>query len=257
MTRGLLAGRRLLVTGVLTEKSIAFAVASIAQQEGAEVVLTAPARSLRLTERIAKRLPATAPVVPLDVTNDDDLTQLADRVREHVDRVDGVLHAIAYAPESAIGGAFVETPWPDVSVALHVSAYSLVAVARAARPLMTGGGSIVGLDFDASVAWPSYDWMGVAKASLESAARYLARELGPAGVRVNLVAAGPLRTTAARAIPGFTSFEDTWSARAPLGWDVADGCGAARTCVALLSDWLPVTTGEIVHADGGVHAIGA
>jgi enoyl-[acyl-carrier protein] reductase I len=254
---GLLEGKAVLVTGVLTEASIAFRVAETAQREGATVVLSGAGRSLSLTTRIAKRLPQPAPVVPLDVTSEDELAGLADSVRTHVDRLDGVLHAIGYAPPTTLGGGFFDAPWSDVSTAVQISTYSLVALARAALPLMPPGGSIVGLDFDATRAWPAYDWMGVAKAGLESAARYLARELGPKGVRVNLVAAGPLRTMAAKSIPGFDGFEQVWKERAPLGWDVADTTPAARACVALLSEWFPATTGSVVHVDGGVHAVGA
>jgi enoyl-[acyl-carrier protein] reductase I len=252
---GILDGKRLLVTGVLTDASIAFHVARIAQQEGATVVLTGFGR-LSLVERIAKRLPQPPPVLELDVTDARQLASLADRVAEHVPRLDGVLHGIAFAPQSALGGNFLDTEWEDVATAVQVSAYSLKALAMAALPLMDGGGAVVGLDFDASVAWPAYDWMGVAKAGLESCARYLARDLGPRGIRVNLVAAGPLRTMAAKSIPGFAAFEDVWPARAPLGWQISDPEPAARACVALLSDWFPATTGEIVHADGGVHAVG-
>jgi len=252
---GILDGKRVLVTGVLTDSSIAFHVARIAQQEGATVVLTGFGR-LSLVERIAKRLPQPPPVLELDVTDTGHLSSLAERVAEHVPRLDGVLHGIAFAPQSALGGNFLDTEWADVATAVHVSAYSLKALAMAALPLMDGGGAVVGLDFDASVAWPAYDWMGVAKAGLESCARYLARDLGPRGIRVNLVAAGPLRTMAAKSIPGFAAFEDVWPARAPLGWQISDPEPAARACVALLSDWFPATTGEIVHADGGVHAVG-
>ena len=252
---GILDGKRVLVTGVLTDSSIAFHVARIAQQEGATVVLTGFGR-LSLVERIAKRLPQPVPVLELDVTDTGHLASLAGRVAEHGPRLDGVLHGIAFAPQSALGGNFLATEWEDVATAVHVSAYSLKALAMAALPLMDGGGAVVGLDFDASVAWPAYDWMGVAKAGLESCARYLARDLGPRGIRVNLVAAGPLRTMAAKSIPGFAAFEDVWPARAPLGWQISDPEPAARACVALLSDWFPATTGEIVHADGGVHAVG-
>jgi enoyl-[acyl-carrier protein] reductase I len=252
---GILDGKRLLVTGVLTDSSIAFHVARIAQQEGATVVLTGFGR-MSLVERIAKRLPQPPPVLELDVTDTGHLASLAGRVAEHVPRLDGVLHGIAFAPQSALGGNFLDTEWPDVATALHVSTYSLKALAMAALPLMDGGGAVVGLDFDASVAWPAYDWMGVAKAGLESCARYLARDLGPRGIRVNLVAAGPLRTMAAKSIPGFAAFEEVWPGRAPLGWEISNPEPAARACVALLSDWFPATTGEIVHADGGVHAVG-
>ena len=253
---GLLDGKRLLVTGVITESSIAWSVAKVAIEEGATVVLTGFGR-MSLVERVARKLPGPAPVVELDVTSADDLAALPDRVREHVDGVDGVLHSIGFAPASALGGGFLETPWEDVATAVHVSTYSLPALAKAALPLLPErGGSVVGLTFDATVAWPAYDWMGVAKAGMESAARYLARELGPRGVRVNLVAAGPVRTLAARSIPGFTKFEDIWDTRAPLGWDINDPTPVARSCVALFSDWLPATTGEIVHVDGGFHATG-
>jgi len=254
---GLVAGARLVITGVLTETSIAFAVARLAQEEGAHVVLTSPPRTAGITRRIAERLPLPAPVLTLDVTDPEDFGSLAARTAEHLDGVDGVLHAIGFAPPSAIGGGFLDAPWEDVATALHVSTYSLVALARALRPSLTRGAGIVGLDFDATVAWPSYDWMGVAKAGLESAARYLARELGPDGVRVNLVAAGPLRTRAAKAIAGFSTFEDIWATRAPLGWDSTDTEPTARACLALLSRWFPATTGSVVHVDGGVHAVGA
>jgi meromycolic acid enoyl-[acyl-carrier-protein] reductase len=252
---GILDGKRILITGVLTDSSIAFHVARVAQQEGATVVLTGFGR-LSLVQRIARRLPDPPPVLELDVTDAGHLASLAERAREHVDGLDGVVHAIAFAPQSALGGNFLNTPWEDVATAVHVSAYSLKALAMAALPLLNGGGAIVGLDFDASRAMPAYDWMGVAKAGLESCARYLARDLGPQGIRVNLVSAGPLRTMAAKSIPGFADFEDLWPKRAPLGWDLSDPEPAARCCVALLSDWFPATTGEIVHVDGGVHAIG-
>ena len=254
---GLLDGKAILVTGVLTDASIAFRVAETAQNEGATVILTGVGRSRSLTTRIANRLPNGAPVVPLDVTDDTELDGLADAVREHTEGLHGVLHAIGFAPPTALGGGFLDTTWNDVSTAVQISTYSLVSLARAARPLLRDGSSIVGLDFDATRAWPAYDWMGVAKAGLESAARYLARELGPHGVRVNLVAAGPLRTMAAKSIPGFDGFEQVWKERAPLGWDVDDTRPAAQACVALLSDWFPATTGSVVHVDGGVHAVGA
>src|SRR5205823_13191443 len=231
--RMLLDGRRILVTGVLNDSSIAFGVAKLAQEEGAEVVLTSFGRVMSLTQRAAKRLPSPPEIVELDVSNSEDIDALAARVGG---RLDGVLHAIGFAPESCLGGGFLTAPWEDVAVALQVSAYSLKALAVACKPLMTRGGTIVGLDFDNSrVAWPVYDWMGVAKAAFESTARYLARDLGPEGIRVNLVAAGPIKTMAARSIPGFEEFEQVWATRAPIGWDVEDPEPAARACVALLS----------------------
>ncbi len=250
----LLDGKRILVTGVLTDASLAFAVAKLAQDEGAEVVLTSFGRQMSLTQRSARRLPKMPELVELDVTNEDDLAGLSGAVGG---RLDGVLHAVAFAPESCLGGGFVDAPWDDVAVALQISAYSLAALTRASLPLMDGGGSVVGLDFDATQAWPVYDWMGVAKAALESTTRYLARDLGPRNVRVNLVCAGPVRTMAAKSIPGFDQFEDVWSKRAPLGWDLRDPTPVARACVALMSDWFPATTGEMVHVDGGFHAVGA
>jgi enoyl ACP reductase len=253
---GLLAGKRLLVTGVITDQSIAFSVARIAQEQGATVVLTGYGR-LSLVERIAKRLPKEAPVIELDATNTEHLAALADRVREHVDGLDGVVHAIAFAPQSCLGGGFLDAPWEDVATALHVSTYSYKSLTMACLPLMGPGGAVVGLTFDATQAWPAYDWMGVAKAGLESANRYLAMHLGSKGIRANLVSAGPLRTMAARSIPGLERFEDAWPTRAPLGWSMTDQAPAARACLALLSDWFPATTGEIVHVDGGYHAVGA
>ncbi len=253
----LLDGKRLLLTGVITDASIAFAIARLAQEQGAQVVLTGYGR-LSLVERVAKKLPQPAPIVELDVADETQLASLADRVREHVDGLDGVLHSIGFAPASCLGGGFLDAPWDDVATAVQVSAYSLKSLAVAALPLFgQAGGSILGLTFDATVAWPAYDWMGVAKAGLESTSRYLARELGARGIRVNLISAGPLRTMAAKSIPGFAKFEDVWADRAPLGWDNSDAEPVARSAVALLSDWFPATTGEIVHVDGGFHAMGA
>jgi enoyl ACP reductase len=254
---GLLEGKRVVITGVLTDASIAFEVARLAQEQGADIVLTGAGRGLSLTERTARKLPSPPPVLELDVTVPDHLAAARAAVSSRWDGVDGVVHAIAFAPAVCLGGSFMDAGWDDVSVALNVSAYSLKALVDAFGPLMVGGGSIVGLDFDATVAWPAYDWMGVAKAALESTSRYLARELGSRGIRVNLVAAGPIRTMAAKAIPGFAAFEEAWQAKAPLGWDVHNAEPAARACVALLSDWFPATTGEMVHVDGGYHAIGA
>jgi enoyl-[acyl-carrier protein] reductase I len=253
---GLLEGKSLLITGVLMDSSIAFHVARLAQQEGATVVLTSFGRQFRLTQAIAKRLPVQAPVVQLDVTNQEDLDNLAGAVREHADGLDGVLHSIGFAPQSVMGGNFLAGQWADVATALEISAFSLKSLAVAAKPLLRRGSAIVGLTFDGQYAWPVYDWMGVAKAAFEATARYLARDLGPDGIRVNLVSAGPIRTTAAKSIPGFESMESGWSARAPIGWDVNDPEPTARACTALLSDWFPGTTAEIVHVDGGVHAMG-
>ena len=252
---GLLEGKRILVTGVITDSSIAFHAARVAQEQGAEVVLTGFGR-LSLVERIAGRLPKPAPVLELDVTNAEHLDTLADRVREHVPGLDGVLHSIAYAPASCLGAEFLEAPWEDVSTAVEISAYSLKSLAKSALPLLSPGSSIVGMDFDARVAWPAYDWMGVAKAALESTSRYLARELGPKGVRVNLVSAGPVRTMAAKSIPGFGELEDAWGDKAPLGGDVSDPTPVAQSVCAVLSDWLPKTTGSMIMVDGGVHALG-
>ncbi len=254
---GILDGKRLLITGVLTDASLAFGVAKLAQEEGAEIVLTGAGRALRLTQRTARKLPTEPDVLEFDVTDDTHPGAIRDALGEKWGRVDGALHAIGFAPESCLGGGFTDAPWEDVAVAMQISAYSLKTVSDAVVPLMTEGGSIVGLDFDATVAWPAYDWMGVAKAALESTSRYLARELGPKGIRVNLVAAGPIRTIAAKSIPGFSAFEDVWDDKAPLGWDVNDSSGVARSTVAMLSDWFPQTTGSMIHVDGGFHAIGA
>lgn len=250
----LLDGKTLLITGVLMDSSIAFHVAKLAQEQGAKVILTSFGRTMRITQTIAKRLPETPAVIELDVSDQEHLDTLAERLGEHTDRLDGVVHSIGFAPQGAFN--FLEGTWEDVSTAIHISAYSLKSLGVACLPLMQNGGSIVGLTFDAKFAWPVYDWMGVAKAAFESTNRYLARDLGPKGVRCNLVAAGPIRTTAAKSIPGFERFEQIWDDRAPLGWDVNDPVPAAQACAVLLSDWLPATTGEIVHVDGGVHAMG-
>jgi len=260
---GLLEGKRLLITGVITDASLAFHAAKIAQEQGAEVVLTGFGR-MRLVERIAQRLPKPAPVVELDVSDQSQLDTLVERVSPHLadtgeegPKLDGVLHSIGFAPASCLGeNAFLNAPWEDVATTIQVSAYSFKSLSTALLPLLGSGSSIVGMDFDNRQAWPAYDWMGVAKSTLESVTRYLARDLGPKGIRVNLVAAGPVRTMAAKSIPGFAAFEDAWDGRAPLGWNVDDPVPVAKTVCALFSDWLPVTTGSMVWADGGFHAIG-
>jgi enoyl-[acyl-carrier protein] reductase I len=256
---GLLDGKRILVTGVLTDDSLAFAVGRIAQEQGAEIVLTGAGRGMGLTQRVARRLPTEPDVWELDVTQAAHVEDIRAKLQEKWGSVDGAVHAIGFAPPSCLGDAFMDAPWDDVAVALQISTYSLKVLAEVVSPLMPDGGSIVGLDFDNSrQAWPAYDWMGVAKAGLEATSRYLARTLGPKGIRVNLVAAGPIRTVAARSIPAFAQFEDVWDARSPLGWDVrGDYEAVGRACVALLSDWFPKTTGEVVHVDGGFHAVGA
>jgi enoyl ACP reductase len=255
---GILQDKRILVAGVTLDSSIGFSVARVAQQEGATVLISNFGRALSITKRIAGRLPQEAPVLELDVTDAQHLERLPDRVREHVDGLDGVVHSIAYGnPETSLGGKFLTAPWPDVAQAVQVSAFSLASLSVACLPLLAPGSSVVGMTFDATVAWPAYDWMGVAKAGLESTARYLARDLGPKGIRVNLVSAGPLKTLAAKAIPGFEDLESMWSSRSPLGWDEKDLEPTARSVVAMLSDFFPATTGEIVHVDGGYHAMGA
>ncbi len=254
----LLKGKKLVITGVLTPQSIAFAVAELAQQQGAEIVLTGFGRAKSLTERSAKRLDPAPEVLELDVTKPEDLKALTETLEKKWGKVDGVLHGIAFAPEDALGGNFLNTPWESAATAFRVSTFSLKELAVAVAPLMKDGGSIVTLDFDnTTVAWPIYDWMGVCKAGLMAVVRYLARDLGPKKIRVNSVAAGPLATVAAKGIPGFKQLEQGWATMAPLGWTTKDQEAVARTAVALLSDWFPSTTGEQVHVDGGYHAIGA
>jgi enoyl-[acyl-carrier protein] reductase I len=254
---GILAGKRLLITGVITKDSIAFHVADRAQQEGAAVLLTSFGRARRLTERAAQRLPEPVDVLELDVNNPDDLAALTADLGERWGGVDGALHAIAFAPQDALGGNFMKTPASSAVEAFQTSAFSLKALAASLEPLMTAGGSIVGMDFDATLAWPIYDWMGVAKAALESVSRYLARDLGPKGVRVNLVSAGPLGTVAARGIPGFDRLAELWRTQSPLGWDTEDPAPVASAVCFLLSDHARGITGEILHVDGGFHAVGA
>ena len=255
---GLLSGKNIVITGVLTDASLAFGVATLAQQEGANLLLTGAGRALSLTQRTARKLPAPAPVVEFDVTVDEHVDRVREDARAHfAGRVDGVLHSIGFAPEACLGDDFMAATWPDVAIAMQVSAYSLKTLADAFVPLMGRGSTFVGLDFDNTVAWPAYNWMGVAKSALESVNRYLAKELGPRGIRSNLVAAGPIKTIAAKSIPGFKAFEDVWDVRAPLGWDVTDSTAVAKACVAMLSDWFPATTGSMIHVDGGYHAVGA
>ncbi|MCP9946311.1 enoyl-ACP reductase FabI [Streptomyces somaliensis] len=261
---GILEGKRILVTGVLMESSIAFHTAKVAQEQGAEVILTAFPRPT-LTERIARKLPKPAKVFELDVTDDEHLARVEEVVRAELGGLDGVVHSIGFAPQDALGGNFLNTPFESVATAMHVSAFSLKSLTMACLPLMapsdgasgSGGGSVVGLTFDAQFAWPQYDWMGPAKAALEATNRYLARDLGKRNVRCNLVSAGPIGSMAAKSIPGFGELAKVWDERSPLAWDMSDPEPAGRGVVALLSDFFPKTTGEIVHVDGGVHIMGA
>ena len=254
---GLLDGKKIVITGVLTDASLAYGVAQLARQEGADIVLTGAGRALKLTQRTARKLGDDIDVFELDVTVPDHGVAVREALAEKWGRVDGVVHSIGFAPEVCLGDDFLAAQWEDVAVAMHISAYSLKALADAFLPLMSEGGSFVGFDFDNSQAWPAYNWMGVAKSALQSVSRYLAKEVGPRGIRSNLVAAGPIKTMAAKSIPGFAVFEDIWDGRAPLGWDVTDSEPVARAAIALLSDWFPATTGEIIHVDGGYHAVGA
>lgn len=253
----LLEGKKLLMTGVLTPASIAFAATRVAQEQGAEVVLTGFGRAISITQKSARRLPIPPDVLEMDINEPAHIQAVADELRGRWGRLDGVLHAIAYAPPDALGGAFLETPWESVATAVQTSAYSLKALSVGMLPLMKeSGGAIVSLDFDASQAWPLYDWMGVAKAGLESVTRYLCRYLGQYRVRVNCVSAGPILTMAAKGIPGFSGIADPWLRRAPLPWDTGDAEPIARAVAFLLSDWSGGISGEILHVDGGFHAVG-
>jgi len=254
---GLLEGKTILVTGVLDRRSIAYSVARLAREQGAEITLSSFGRAASLTRRTAKRMDPEPPVLELDANNPEDIEAVATDLQERWGDLDGIVHAIAFAPEDALGGNFLSAEWPSVATALQTSAYSLKALSVGLADLMKPGSSVVGLDFDARVAWPAYDWMGVAKAALESTSRYLARDLGEKGIRVNLVSAGPIKTLAAKGISGFESIESEWERQAPLGWDTADPEPVGRAVVSLLSDWWPATTGELIHVDGGYHAMGA
>jgi enoyl-[acyl-carrier protein] reductase I len=254
---GLLDGKKIVVTGVLTDASLAYGVARLAREEGAEIVLTGAGRAMSLTQRTARKLGDGIDVYELDVTVPEHGIAVRDALAAKWGHIDGVVHSIGFAPAVCLGDDFLAAQWEDVAIAMHVSAYSLKALADAFLPLMSEGGSFVGFDFDNRQAWPAYNWMGVAKSALQSVSRYLAKEVGPRGIRSNLVAAGPIKSMAAKSIPGFALFEDTWDVRAPLGWDVTNSEPVARACIALLSDWFPATTGEIIHVDGGYHAMGA
>jgi enoyl-[acyl-carrier protein] reductase I len=254
----LLQGKKLLITGVLDRRSIAFAVAEEAQKAGAEIVLTSFGRVMNITKMMAKRLPATPDVLELDATRPDDVAEVCDELRRRWGRLDGWVHAIAFAPDDALGGRFLSTPWESAATAYRISAFSLKEIAVGLLPAMQeNGGSIVAMDFDNAVhAWPSYDWMGVSKAALVAVVRYLARDLGRRGIRVNAVSSGPIRTMAAKGVPGFATIEEAWGRRAPLGWETTDPAPVGRSVCALLSDYLPATTGEVIHVDGGHHAMG-
>ena len=254
---GLLDGKKVLVTGVLDRRSIAYSAARLAQEQGAEIVLSGFGRARSLTERTARRLDPEPPILELDVNKPEDIEAVADDLAERWEDLDGIVHAIAFAPEDTLGGNFLTAQWPSVATALQTSAYSLKALSVGLVDLLGPGASVVGLDFDARIAWPAYDWMGVAKAALESTSRYLARDLGERGIRVNLVSAGPVKTLAAKGIRGFEEIEGEWTRQAPLGWNTSDPEPVGRAVVSLLSDWWPATTGELIHVDGGYHAMGA
>jgi enoyl-[acyl-carrier protein] reductase I len=254
----LLENKKLLITGVLTPQSIAFSAAQAVQELGAEIVLTNFGRAVSLTEKVAKRLPDPPDVLEMDANDSEQIEAVRQELGRRWGRLDGFLHAIAFAPQDAMGGNFLNTPWESVATAIRTSAYSLKAIAVGMLPLMeANGGSIASLDFDAQVAWPIYDWMGVAKAALESVTRYLARDLGPQGIRVNTISAGPLKTMAGKGIPGFDQIADAWSRGAPLGWDTSDASPVGRTVAFLMSDLSSGITGELIHVDGGFHAMGA
>jgi enoyl ACP reductase len=253
----LLDKKRLLITGVLTPQSIAYSAAEIAQQQGAQIVLTGVGRGIGLTEKCARRLPDPPDVLEMDANDPAQIDAVRDELASRWGSLDGFLHAIAFAPQDALGGNFLNTPWESVATAVQTSAFSLKAIAVGLLPLMEeSGGSIVSLDFDARVAWPIYDWMGVAKAGLESVSRYLARDLGPKGIRVNTVSAGPLKTMAGKGIPGFDAISDSWTERAPLGWDITDPTPVGKAVAFLLSDFSSGISGELIHVDGGFHAMG-
>jgi enoyl-[acyl-carrier protein] reductase I len=258
----LLDGKKLLITGVLTDDSIAFAAAKVAQEQGAEILLTNVGKGVRLTEKVARKLPQPADVMQMDVNNPDDVAAVADAVASRWGRLDGALHSIGFMPQDALGGHFLDAPWESVAFGFQTSAYSLKALAVGLlEPLKAagadGGASIVSLTFDGRYAWPIYDWMGVAKAGLEAATRYLARDLGEHNIRVNTVSAGPIRTMAGKSIPGFDAIAGSWSARAPLAWSLTDATPVGEMCAFLLSPMASMTTGEMIHVDGGYHALGA
>jgi enoyl-[acyl-carrier protein] reductase I len=255
----LLEGKKLLVTGVLTPQSIAFSAARAAQAQGAEIILTNFGRTVSLTQKVARRLDPVPDVLEMDANSDEQIAAVAAELERQWGRLDGFLHAIAFAPQDALGGNFLRTPWESVATAVQTSAFSLKALAAGFLPLMEAArsASVVSLDFDAQVAWPIYDWMGVAKAGLEAVTRYLARDLGPKGVRVNTVSAGPLKTMAGKGIPGFEGITEMWGRRAPLGWDIEDPAPVGDTVAFLLSDLSRGITGELIHVDGGYHAMGA
>ncbi len=254
----LLDGKKLLITGVLTDDSIAFSVARVAQEAGAEILLTGVGRGLRLTERVARRLPTTPDVLELDINNPEHVEAVSAEVMRRWGKVDGVVHAIGYMPDDALGGNFLNTPWESVAFGFQTSAFSLKALGVGLLEPMKAAGhaSLVTLTFDGRFAWPIYDWMGVAKAGLEAVTRYLARDLGEFGIRVNAVSAGPIRTMAGKSIPGFDKISDTWIRRAPLGWNMTDATAVGQMCCFLLSDWSTMTSGELIHVDGGYHAMG-
>jgi len=254
----LLQGKRILVTGVLTPKSIAYSIAEACRDHGAMVALTSFGRAMSLTERSARRLGEDVPVLEMDATKPEDMTRVAAELQTRWGALDGAVHAIGYAPEDCLGGHFLDTPWESVATALQVSAFSFKSMSSALAPLLSDtGGSLITLTFDATVAWPLYDWMGPTKAALEAIARYLARDLGPRRIRVNTISAGPLETIAAKSIPGFHGLKDAWESMAPLGWDSSDASTVAGTAVYLLSDLSRGVTGEIIHVDGGYHSQGA
>jgi enoyl-[acyl-carrier protein] reductase I len=251
---GLLEGKNFLVTGAANSRSIAWSVALAVKRHGGGVALTYQAERLkRRVSTLAGKL-GGAPMIELDVSSDDAVRRAIDELAETMPVLDGMVHSIAWAPAHDLQGSFVETTRDGFAQANDISSYSLIATAREARRLMTRGGAIVTMTYAGS--WrvvPNYNVMGPAKASLESAVRYLAADLGPDGIRVNAISAGPIATVAARTIKDFSGMLDLLGSHTPLRRNVTADEVADAT-VFLLSDLSRAITGEVVHVDAGAHA---
>ena len=254
---GLLAGKRILVTGVLTDRSLAYHAAAKMQELGAEVLLTSFGRAKRITERAAQMLPKATDVLELDVTKQSDYDALVEELGARWDSVDGLLHSVAFAPAQLFKDPFLHANLDDVEAAMRISSYSLQQLSATLLPLMVrsqSGASIVALTVEDRVRVHPYAWMSVAKSVLNSIARQLAVHLADHNVRVNLIAAGPVRTNAGSVIPEFSEMEDTYK-RAPLGWDTRDHTAIAGPAAFLMSDLSRNMTGDILKVDGGMHIL--
>lgn len=257
MQQQILAGKVGVVFGVANKRSIAWAIAKAWANAGAKLIFNYQGERLKENVgELASEFGEQTPLFPCDVSSDTEIATFFDQVKQHSDRVDLLLHSVAFAPKEALEGDFVSTTREAFRMAHDISAYSLVALARSAAPMMTNGGSIVAMTYYGSEkVVPHYNVMGVAKASLEASTRYLAYDLGPKKIRVNCISAGPVNTLAARGISGFTQMLKHYQERAPLKRS-CDPAELGEVGVFLASDGAAPITGQVIYVDGGYQIMG-